>query len=58
MHIAGQVEARQELSRLAVMVQGYWGARVARQLGVKNSCITRSLSLGGQESPLNCRGDH
>jgi chromosomal replication initiation ATPase DnaA len=38
------VEARQELSRLAVMVHGYSGAEVARYLGVTNSCITRPPS--------------
>ena len=41
------VEARQELSRLAVTVHGYSGAEVARYLGVTNSCITRPLSLRG-----------
>jgi len=51
------VEARQELSRIAVMVHGYSGAEVARYLGVTNSCITRPLSSWGQESPLNCRGN-
>jgi len=39
------VEARQELSRLALMAHGYSGAEVARYLGVTNSCITRPLSL-------------
>jgi len=39
------VEARQELSRLAVMVHCYSGAEGARYLGVTNSCITRLLSL-------------
>jgi len=43
------VEARQELSRLAVMEYGYSGAEVARYLGVTNSCITRPLSLGGKK---------
>ncbi len=43
------VEARQELSRLAVMDHGYSGAEVARYLGVTNSCITRPLSLGGKK---------
>ena len=43
------VEARQELSRLAVMVHGYSGAEVARYLGVTNSCITRPLSLGSKK---------
>jgi len=43
------VEARQELSRLAVVVHGYSGADVARYLGVTNSCITRPLSLGSKE---------
>ena len=45
----GVVEARQELSRLAVMDHGYSGAEVARYLGVTNSCITRPLSLGGKK---------
>jgi len=44
----GVVEARQELSRIAVMVQGYSGAEVARYLGVTNSCITRPLLIGGK----------
>ena len=43
------VEARQELSRLAVIDHGYSGAEVARYLGVTNSCITRPLSLGGKK---------
>jgi hypothetical protein len=45
----GVVEARQELSRIAVLVQGYSGAEVARYLGVTNSCITRPLSIGGKK---------
>lgn len=40
------VEARQELARMAIMGHGYSGAEVARFLGVTNSCVTRSLSLG------------
>ena len=38
------VEARREVSRLAVMLHGYSGAEVARYLGVTNPCITRPLS--------------
>ena len=45
----GVVEARQELSRLAVMAHGYSGAEIARYLGVTNSCITRPLSLGSKK---------
>ena len=45
----GAVEARQELSRIGVMVQGYSGAEVARYLGVTNSCITRPLSIKGKK---------
>ena len=43
------VQVREELSRVAVMVQGYSGADVARYLGVTNSCITRPLSIGGKK---------
>ena len=39
------VEARGELSRVAVLGQGYSGVEVARFAGVTNSCITRSLTL-------------
>jgi REP element-mobilizing transposase RayT len=45
----GVVEARQEVSRLAVMLHGYSGAEVARYLGVTNSCITRPLSIVGKK---------
>jgi hypothetical protein len=44
------VEARGELSRVAVMEHGYSGAEVARYMGVTNSCITRSLSSGGKKT--------
>ena len=38
------VEARGELSRVAVQLFGYSGAEVARHLRVTNSCITRIAS--------------
>ena len=43
------VEARQELSRVAIMEHGYSGAEIARYLGVTTSCITRPLSSSGKE---------
>ncbi len=41
------VEARQEMSRLGVIEEGYSGAEIARYLGVTTSCITRPLSARG-----------
>ena len=43
------VEARGELSWVAVVGHGYSGAEVARYVGVTNSCVTRSLSSGGKK---------
>ena len=43
------VEARGELSRVAVREHGYSGAEVARYVGVTNSCVTRSLSSKGKK---------
>jgi hypothetical protein len=44
------LEAHRVLSWLAVKQLAYWGAEVARTLGVTNSCPTRAASAGKARS--------
>jgi len=49
------VKARGELSRVAVQLFGYSGAKVARYLGVTSSCVTGAVSSGGRLQELKDR---
>ena len=40
------VQARRAMSWIGVRELGYYGADVARYLGVTNSCVTRMISTG------------